>query len=60
MYECYFYVEPEPKPNVQALCIECHKKYSKGWYWNGDFGHKKEIICHKCKCIIRKYEENLS
>jgi hypothetical protein len=60
MYECYFYVQaPEPdKPRsvIQVMCIECHKKDPQGWYFNGEFGHKKDVICYKCKSIIRKYE----
>ena len=60
MCECYFYVQVSESGDktIQAMCIECYKKDPQGWYFNGEFGHKKNVICYKCKNIIRKYKEN--
>ncbi len=57
MCECYFYIEPNPKPQIQVLCIECYDNRYKGLYWNTDFGHEKDVICYKCGKAIKKYEK---
>ena len=56
MHECFFY---EKDKIIYAMCIECKdEKYpaENFFYWDGDFGHKKDVICEECKKTIRKFE----
>jgi hypothetical protein len=60
---CFFVVKKataKEKARMAPICVACHEKHlwpqkKTGWYWDGGYGHKFDVICEACGKYIRKY-----
>ncbi len=60
---CYFYIDtdlPTNEQTINTICVECHKTWKFGSYWDGDLGYGPfDFICSKCGKVIYKGSEDI-